>query len=91
MSKNIRYSLLILFTSITIFTQPLHSQWYWQSPVPTGNQFQCVKLVNSQTGYAAGILGTIAKTTDGGLSWVTQKSNTQTLLYSIDFINANTG
>jgi len=91
MKTKILLEFCVFLITITFLTQPLHSQWYWQSPVPTGNQFQCVKLVNSQTGYAAGILGTIAKTTDGGLSWVTQKSNTQTLLYSIDFINANTG
>ncbi len=30
------------------------STWFWQQPVPTGNQFNSVKFVNLNTGYAAG-------------------------------------
>ena len=84
-------ALLPLLILLIIFNDLLYSQWYWQEPFPGGNELRCTKFINAQTGYAAGALGTIMKTTNGGSNWILQISNTQTLLASIDFIDANTG
>jgi len=43
------------------------------------------------TGYAAGVGGTILKTTDGGTSWAALNSGTSNQLFSIYFSNANEG
>jgi photosystem II stability/assembly factor-like uncharacterized protein len=43
--------------------------WFWQNPKPTGNTLRSVCFIDSTTGYAVGDLGTLLKTTDGGLNW----------------------
>jgi len=43
------------------------SQWTWQNPLPQGNQLYSVNFPDADTGYAVGNLGTIIKTTNGGV------------------------
>lgn len=45
----------------------------------------------ASTGYAAGTSGMIMKTTDGGLTWNYQVSNTTQTIWGIFFLNADTG
>ncbi len=63
------------------------SNWFWSRPVPTGNMLYSLYFTDALTGYAAGSLGTIIKTTDGGKSWITNTSNTLQDLSEIFFIN----
>ncbi|MBS1492895.1 MAG: T9SS type A sorting domain-containing protein [Bacteroidetes bacterium] len=50
-----------------------------------------IKFVNSQTGFAAGEGGRLLKTTDGGDSWIRKNTSTSRNLFSVSFINENTG
>ena len=69
----------LLIISATAF-----SQWTWQNPLPQGNSLQSVHFPDAETGYAAGDVGTVMKTTDGGLTWATHTIGTNTL-YSVYF------
>lgn len=66
--------------------------WFWQNPRPQGNSLWCVYFIDNSIGYAVGAGGTILKTTDGGLSWINQISNTIRSLNSVHFpVDANIG
>ena len=73
---------IISFQTNDIFSQ---SSWQWLQPVPTGNTFNSVEFLNKNTGFAAGVLGAIIKTTDGGNNWNSKNSGTQKDLYTICF------
>ena len=67
------------------------STWFWQQPVPTGNQLLAVKYVNPNTGFTAGSIGTMLKTTNKGANWFALNSGVNVDLYSLCFRNENTG
>jgi len=55
--------------------------------------YRSIDMVNANTGYVCGTLGSVRKTTNGGTTWDTLATpipNTLSL-YKIDFVNANTG
>ncbi len=64
--------------------------WYSSQHQPVKVYFT-VCAIDADTYYAAGEAGFIQKTTDGGLSWVTQNSQTAADIHKIHFINNNTG
>ncbi len=76
--------------------------WTQLNPEILGGVYNGVHFPTGQTtvGYACGsgldtathqIMGLIVKTTDGGTTWAQQVSNTQSILRSIYFTDANTG
>ncbi|MCB0727608.1 MAG: hypothetical protein KDD00_09095, partial [Ignavibacteriae bacterium] len=67
------------------------SKWYWTQPTPTGNLLRSVFFINDNTGFAAGELGTIIKTIDGGNKWNVSNANTYNDLNKINFLNESTG
>jgi photosystem II stability/assembly factor-like uncharacterized protein len=85
----------LIFILITLFAisgiNILHSQWLWNSPAPTGNVIRSIKFLDENTGWFAGDGGTVIKTTNGGLNWITQNTNTVKNLYSVFFADNNTG
>ncbi|HMS33076.1 MAG TPA: YCF48-related protein [Ignavibacteria bacterium] len=101
--KNLRTNVIILlafnlinllyFSNICAEDLPdsRKSNWFWTRPVPTGNMLYSLHFTDALTGYAAGSLGTIIKTTDGGKSWSTNASNTLQDLSEIYFINKYEG
>lgn len=62
---------LVLFASQNLFAQ---SGWQWVNPLPTGNDYNQVKFLNSKTGFAVGWARAVSKTTNGGLNWVLKNS-----------------
>ena len=48
-------------------------------------------FVSSEVGWVCGAFGTIARTRDGGNTWVAQSSGTLEQLFAIDFVNERTG
>ncbi|TAL67338.1 MAG: T9SS type A sorting domain-containing protein [Bacteroidetes bacterium] len=74
-----------LFLIVILFTIqfPAIAKWEWQNPYPTGATLNCVKFVDSLTGWVVGNYGQIFKTTDGGNTWLTQESGTVEHLNSI--------
>src|SRR4030095_11798401 len=81
-------TLLLLLIANYCYSQ---SGWFWQNPLPTNSNLNDVCFINSNTAYAVGWHGVIIKTTDGGASWTQLRINSDLKLYSIQFINANTG
>ena len=65
--------------------------WFWQNPLPQGNNLRAVSFTNTNTGTAVGNEGTILRTTNGGASWVSQTSGTTTSLGGVSFSDANNG
>ncbi|NIW70633.1 hypothetical protein GWN15_17380, partial [candidate division KSB1 bacterium] len=65
--------------------------WFWQNPLPQGNDLRDVSFIDANTGIAVGIYGTIIRTTDGGVTWSIQNSGTTQPLYAVSLINADTG
>ncbi|MBK8550687.1 MAG: hypothetical protein IPL53_06350 [Ignavibacteria bacterium] len=65
---------ILLFVLLTVFVSAKasysQSTWFWQQPLPTGNEMQGIYFPTAQTGFTTGTLGTIEKTTDGGESWI---------------------
>ena len=72
-------------------TQICFGQWYWQNPLPQGNDLLSVYFINYNTGWAVGGAGTILKTTNAGNNWVPQSSGTTEGLNSVYFTDSNTG
>jgi photosystem II stability/assembly factor-like uncharacterized protein len=80
---------LFLTFLILLFYQNSFSndQWYWYQPMPTGNHLNSVDFFNENTGLAAGVLGTILRTTNKGVNWSLQISNTNKDLKAVCFID----
>ena len=67
------------------------SNWFWQNPLPQGNNLNSVFFTDANKGTAVGLSGTILRTTNGGASWAIQSSGTTMPLYGSWFTDANTG
>ena len=77
--------MLALLIIVSISNAKAQSSWQWQNPLPQGNNLNSVTFINNTTGFAAGDVGMIMKTTDSGESWSIQKSGTYNRLASVDF------
>lgn len=63
--------------------------WCWQNPLPQGNGISGIAWADDRIGWAVGEVGTILKTTDGGATWTSQASGTESLLLSVASVDAN--
>ncbi|MCU0371684.1 MAG: YCF48-related protein [Ignavibacteria bacterium] len=80
---------LVLFAFVG-FCYP-QSGWFMQYSNTT-NHLRDVQFINQQTGWAVGWSNTIRKTTNGGVSWISQSSpGTQNSYQCCYFINDLTG
>jgi len=86
-------SLIFLFLFITLLCLDLNAQsgWYWQNPLPQGNDLYDISFVGTSRGWAVGDHGYILHSDDGGLNWTQQNSTTTNELHAVYFINSNTG
>lgn len=62
-----------------------------QSIAPQDNWWYSVFFTDSLTGYISGQQGRIMKTTDAGLSWISQNSSVSSALKSVFFTDSTTG
>jgi photosystem II stability/assembly factor-like uncharacterized protein len=85
--KNFLQSLLLFL----LVTQFCSAQWFWQSPLPQGNDLEGVFSFDHNTAIAVGATGTIIKTTDGGYTWDIKNSGTKIWLRDVFFIDDQTG
>ena len=67
-----------------------NSQWYIQNS-GTNLLLHDIYFVNPSTGFAVGDSAIIIKTTNGGANWFTVKPPDYGELFTIEFINVNTG
>lgn len=82
---------LAALITVVILNSNLYAGWFG---LQTGSNSYLTSIYfnNALTGYVGGLNGYIAKTTDGGGSWVQQNSLMSTsFVRSISFINLNTG
>lgn len=68
----------------------LAQDWQWKNPYPTGHQLNSVEMMDASIAYAVGNHGTIIKSTNGGMDWKIQESNSVSNLSSISVINKDT-
>ena len=68
----------------------VYTGWY-SLPVGTNVGLFSVFFTSPDTGYLAGMNGTILKTTNAGITWTPQNSGTGEFLHSVYFPKANTG
>lgn len=81
----------ILFLFFMIFVMFGFAQGILQNPKPTNNNLSSVYFIDATTGYMVGELGTIVKTTDGGITWTSLISGTTKWINTVFFVNSNTG
>lgn len=79
--------LVLILMPIMLFSQP---SFFWQHPLPSGNQMNTVRFVDQSTGFAVGDLGTILKTTNAGVNWTQQNSPINASLLDLYCINLST-
>ena len=74
-----------------LVTQICFAQWFWQNPLPQGNNLNAVSFSDEDNATAVGDFGTIIRTTNGGASWTIQESKTTHNLRGVCFTNENNG
>ncbi len=79
---------LILGFTVFLFVVPvmLHAQ-----PVRSQDDLFSVTFPNEKEGWASGRYGTILHTTDGGKTWIPQKTGTEYTLSAIHFVDSKNG
>ena len=87
--KKICYTFLLSF----LIQQFGFSQegWFWQNPLPQGNDLNSVCFIDANVGFTVGNSGTILKTTNGGQSWSSQWIASSIHLYDVSFFDENNG
>ncbi len=94
MKKLTAIALLLIFITNYCYTQ---SGWFWQNPLPQGNDLFSGQYINLNLMYAVGDAGTFIKSTNGGLNWTITHSlggftgNYAKPLYTLKFLNELTG
>src|ERR1700737_3363967 len=63
-----------------------HSGWSWGQPVPQGEALRGLVFAGAR-GYAAGDLGTVLRTDDGGISWAAAQTGITADLAKISLIS----
>lgn len=81
--------LFYILITISLFHQCAGAQWV-QQVSGTGTTLLDIEFINQNTGWVCGDGGTIIKTTNGGINWVTQYSGVPNKpLYGIHPVNEN--
>jgi predicted CXXCH cytochrome family protein len=84
--------LLPISASAYISTGPSTDRsWFWQNPLPQGNDLRSTAWVNNGIGWAVGESGTALKTIDGGATWAALDTGTERDLIGVSFVDANNG
>ncbi len=83
--------IIVLF--FLLLNLPLSAQegWFWQNPLPQGNDLNEVCFVNENIGYVIGENNTYMKTIDGGDTWSYISFPTNRTINGMYFIDANNG
>ncbi len=86
---------LLTFLFISILSLSTYSQWEFQNPSHTNEEFNDIQFVDTNHGWAVGEYGTILHSNDGGNTWINQHSNSVTItgfhnyqgVYFTDIVN----
>ncbi|HZW40471.1 MAG TPA: YCF48-related protein [Ignavibacteriaceae bacterium] len=83
--------LILLFVLLFYGILSAQEGWFWQNPLPRGNEYSEVIYLNSGVGWIVGSYGLLLETIDEGLTWKVQPFDATTHLHSICFPNQNIG
>lgn len=87
-----RFAFILIGIISQIFIHSAAAQGSWEKvDVPTNQFLRSVCFVDSLYGWATGDSGTILHTSDGGVSWVLQNSQTSNEIYEVFFLDRDTG
>jgi len=81
-------ALFILLSIHTIYSQ---SGWFWVNPKPVRYDIYDIQIVDNNTVYLSGSYGTICKSTNAGLNWLTLSTDSLCIYNCVYFINPATG
>ncbi len=65
-----RHFLMLVLSFVVAIIANGQEYWYWQNPIPQGNELHDIWLFDEQSAIAVGDVGTVIKTDDGGLNWI---------------------
>ena len=87
--------IIFLLLSITIFScgiEPnIESGWILQREKEDDITYYAIQFTDENNGWIVGYSGTIKKSANGGRNWASQKSNVQSNLWDVCFINNQCG
>ncbi len=88
-----KYAIALMLSLLLATATFSQEDWYWQRPIPQGNELNDLWIFNEDTIIAVGIVGTIIKTTDGGATWWVShySGGINSDLYCIFFASPDTG
>ncbi len=71
--QNGKFMQYLLLLMLLLYGQvPAQTGWEWQNPLPQGNLLRSVELFDSANAVIVGGGGSIMKTTNNGLTWLSQ-------------------
>lgn len=80
------------FLGLVLLPLPLGAQFSWDSSnVGSAFTLNDIVMCSSHSGIAVGDNGTIARTTDGGLTWTRPASGTTNQLMAVTFLDSLNG
>jgi photosystem II stability/assembly factor-like uncharacterized protein len=83
---------IILILFLMLINSSAFGQNFWERiPSPTDKYLRTLQFVDSLRGWVAGDSGLIFYTSDGGVSWVQQESNTTNQIVRLFFLDDNRG
>ncbi|RPI17004.1 MAG: T9SS C-terminal target domain-containing protein [Ignavibacteriae bacterium] len=91
MKKSLYFFIFAILLSSLINISFSQSGWFWQNPLPQGNELTCVKYLPGEIIYAGSKYGLLMKSTNGGINWSFLNIPNVTRINSMSFINASTG
>ena len=77
--KKITFLLILLFTSLNIYSQS--GGWQWSNPKPQGGYVQNMKMIDANNWYAMCDYGVMLKTSNAGVNWSAFSIGYQSTLY----------
>jgi photosystem II stability/assembly factor-like uncharacterized protein len=80
----------LALVALTLIFKANGQDWKWINPIPSGNQLNVVKYLDSNTAIAVGNYGTILLSNNGGRDWKQIISPTKANLLSISAIDKDT-
>ena len=86
--KYLKLSILIfgIFNSYICSAQ---SGWFWQNPLPQGNDINAVKYIDTNLVLAIGVKGTILKSNNGGINWIVIYNDIESKLNNMFVLRSN--
>lgn len=76
---------------LILISSYVQSQSVWQNPITTGERFHALHFYSPLLGWAAGDVGTLLNTTDGGITWTKQNLGSCENISRVQFVSPSEG